>query len=624
MSDTQGTAVRINAVGNKTKFYADRVYLYGLVFFLASQACILTNSVPVIFYYLLFYTGAVLLTAAAIYRLFFAFFTDRKKAIPAAVIMLFFAAYFVYSARIIGITDSLSFLVTGLAIAGAIGVKADHILITGIIGNLVMMLNNIYMSFVRSDDLTVNLYTFNDFLYFGDDQFYFHRLNNRSSTDWASHYFWIVVAYLWIRGRKITWGELMAAGALDILVYSLTGSNTSLICISLALFIAVIFKLYLTLENRSGKRSAPEQKGFSLMSAGKKFIEYCVKYSFVILAAVMILLSLLYDIGVPFLYRLDHITHNRLVLGQRGLTEQGVHLFTAGVPIYGNLSTIDNFYNFVDCSYISILVKLGIIPFVIYLCSMTVVQIRHKKYLYGAMLLAVCALSCVEEHHLAEIPYNFFILMMFADIDISKTDNKAEEAVKKKKTNVLLNLAPFMLCVVFLISAVWVNYPRFKARKECDRLDMKAAAIYDSVKKNMNDAVKSGQWQQQTSLMNSDQYGDVLCDQPYDFTFVTGKKWSDMNKDPKAHSYYSVTYDVKDGDGSYDVLGLLISDETKALIGDGSIVIEYDAADGSLYSVWYSEKDGCHAITDGRLSDRLGRLSLKDGMEGYSTGGNNG
>ena len=169
MSDTQGTAVRINAVGNKTKFYADRVYLYGLVFFLASQACILTNSVPVLFYYLLFYTGAVLLTAPAIYRLFFAFFTDRKRAIPAAVIMLSFAAYFVYSARIIGITDSLSFLVTGLAIAGAIGVKADHILITGIIGNLVMMLNNIYMSFVRSDDLTVNLYTFNDFLYFGDD-----------------------------------------------------------------------------------------------------------------------------------------------------------------------------------------------------------------------------------------------------------------------------------------------------------------------------------------------------------------------------------------------------------------------------------------------------------------------
>ena len=626
MSDARGTVVSINAVGNKTKFYADKVYLYGLVFFLASQACIFTNSVPVLFYYLLFYTGAVLLAAVGIYRIFFAFLEDRKKAIPAVGVLLFFALYFVCSAKTSGIADALPFLVMGFAAAGAIGVNADHVLITGIIGNLVMILNNAYMSFVRADDRVQNLYTFNDFFYFGDDQFYFHRMNNRSSTDWAAHYFWMIAAYFWIRGRKITWGELLAAGALDILVYSLTGSNTSLICISMILVIAVIYKLHLTLGKRPGNdaAAAPGKNAPALLRAGKKIIEFCAKYSFVIFAALMILLTALYNTGDPLFYRLNILLHQRLALGLRGFIEQGIHLISSGVPIYGNLSNIDNFYNFLDSSYISILVKMGLIPFFFYLAGMTAVQLRHKKYLYGALILAVCALSCVEEHHLAEIPYNFFILMLFADLDKTKTDDIAPAPVKKKKTNVLLDLVPYAVCAVFLAAAVSVIYPRYKAVKECDRLDMKASVIYESVQKNLDDSVKSGQWQLQTSRMNSDQYGDMICDQPYDFLLVTGKTWSEMKKDPKAHSYYSVSYDAGDGAGSFDVLEILISDETKDLIGDGSAVIEYDVAEGKVYSVWYSEQSGCHSIAGGRLSDRLDRLSVKEGMEGYSTGGYNG
>ena len=123
--------------------------------------------------------------------------------------------------------------------------------------------------------------------------------------------------------------------------------------------------------------------------------------------------------------------------------------------------------------------------------------------------------------------------------------------------------------------------------------------------------------------MSSDQFGDVL-EIPWDYYLMTGIQWADAIKDPKIHSYYSVRYDSRENTYSCDVLELLITDEVRNLINDGSIVIDYDVVSGKVYSVWYSEQPGCHIIERGRLADRLERVTMKENMEGYSTGDANG
>lgn len=617
-------AVKVNAAGKKTKYYADKVYLYGLVFFLASQACALASTVSEPFYNVLFFFGTVLLAIAGIYRIFFTLFEDRKTGLIALSAVMFGLAYFIYSVCTVYSNDALIFLITTVAIAGAVKVNADHILITGIIGNAVMVINNIYVSIIRTDTLAENLYSHNDFFYFGKNEFYFHRMNNRSSTDWASHYFWIIVAYLWIRGRKLTWGEVLAVGGLDILVYALTGSNTSLICITLALFAAVVFKLDMISKEHSGRTlsSGSVHKENVFVTGIIRLIDFCSKYSFVILAALMILLTLMYDIGKPWSYKLNLLLHERLSLGQRGIIENGMHLFSSGVDVYGNYSNVDNYYNFIDCSYLSVLVRMGILPFVFYLGSLTAVQLKHKKYLFGAVLLAVCALSCIEEHHLAEVPYNFFVLLLLADFDKDKTV-AAPAVIKKKNKELKRNMVAAVLTVIFVASAVFISYPRYKAVKECDRLDEKASEIYRAVQTNLDNKFADGIWQEQTALMCSDQYGEALIDEPYGFHLVTGENWADVNRDPKVHAYYSVYFDARNNDDAYKICGLLITDDVRELMGGGSVVIEYDVAAGKVYAVWYSERPGCHSIVTGRLSDRADRLMMKEGMEGYSTGGAN-
>lgn len=616
-------AVKVNAAGKKTGYYADKVYLYGLVFFLASQACALASTVSGPFYNLLFYAGTVLLVIAGIYRIFFTLFDDLKTGLAALSVVLLGLAYFIYSVCTVYSNDALIFLITAVAVAGAVKVNADHILTAGIIGNAVMVINNIYVSIIRTDGVFDNLYSRNDFLWFGKNEFYFHRMNNRSSTDWAAHYFWVIIAYLWIRGKKLTWAEVFAVGGLDILVYALTGSNTSLICITFAWLAAVVFKLDLMRKRHSGiSLKEAVQKDNVLLSFLRKFIGFCSKYSFVILALLMVLLTVMYNIGNPFFYRLNLILHERLALGQRGMIENGVHLFASGVEVYGNFSIVDDFYNFMDSSYLSVLVRMGIIPFVFYLGSMTAVQLKHKKYLFGAVLLAVCALSCFEEHHLAEVPYNFFVLLLFADFDKAKTGDETA-AVRKKSKNLTASIAAVIAGVVLIASAVYISYPRYMAIKECDRLDARAGQIYRAVQDNLDVLTADGIWKEKTSLMNSAQYGDLITEEPYDFRYIAGMKWSDANKDPKAHSYYSVTFDPREKDDSDSVTGLLITDDIRALIGDGSAVIEYDVITGKVYSVWYSEEPGCHVIVTGRLQDRADRLRMKEGMEGYSTGGAN-
>ena len=112
-------------------------------------------------------------------------------------------------------------------------------LIAGIAGNLVLIITNAFISIFGDPGLFFSAYQQRSFFYLGDNAFYLFKFNNCSSTDFASHYFWIITVYLWLRSKKITWGEIAALAFLDVLVYSLTASLTSFVCITLVIVFAV-------------------------------------------------------------------------------------------------------------------------------------------------------------------------------------------------------------------------------------------------------------------------------------------------------------------------------------------------------------------------------------------------
>lgn len=605
----KGFTLKINNAGDKTKKYADIYYLVSLFVFISAVACtrsrIILDVIPTILI-----IAEMMLLPIVVYRIIFTLFRNWKTAVAAIALIVF---SFVYS----GINeDTVPFTFIAFAIVGGIGVCADKVLLAGIGGNAVMIIYNICMTLFDNKTLTFNDYQDRKFFYFGPNVFYLDKMNNCSSTDFAAHYFWVIAAYLWVRGKKITWGEIFALGALDVLVYSLTGSNTSFLCIGLLLICAFVLKL---LQLFDKKIRLPE--GIKKGNVFDKTIPFLGKTSYLTIGLACILLTVFYDVENAKFRKLNDILHWRLGLGHRGFLENGIHLIAGEVTLYGMSSSADGFFNFLDCSFVDIIITGGILMFVLFMTIMTTVQIKHKKYIYGVAILSVCALSCIEEHHLSEISYNLFLLLLFADFEADKKTSPVIDA--KKPVRKILNYSSFAVCAGFLVVSVFLNLPRYRTVKELDRLDVRAGEICRAVQSNLDAAVSSGTWHQVTEELDSYQYGDLLA-HPSDFEAVTGTHWNEMTDDPKDHAYY-VLYYSPSNQLEDKMLDVMITDEVRSLIGGGSIVIEYDVVKGKVYGLWYAESEGCYAIDDGRKSDRTGRLGRNALMlEGYYSGARHG
>ena len=592
MSDSAVTKTNLlTGLGAKTKKYVDVLYLVALFLYLADSACSLTYKPPVFCGYLVT-ASTVVFVIVAIYRMAVEFSNNMKKAACAFIFLLIGAACSLF------INDGFSLAVIACAVVGAMGVNADHVLGAGIAGNVVLVISNLVTSFLI-DPSTLETEIQQRVFFYLRDSLYVSRFNNRSATDMGAHYFWMAAAYVWIRGKKITWGEIVSLAALNALVYSLTGSSNSLLCISILIVIAVAVKLY-HLIFKDGKSN-------KFTDGLKKIISVCSKFSFAIICAVCVIIACCFNLTNPVITRINSLLHERFSYGYRGIVEYGIHLFASDVPNYGINTSADGYYNFIDNSYLNILVGSGVVLLLFYIVSLTAIQIRHKKFIYGAVILAVCALSCVEEHHLAELPYNFFLLLLFADID----EGKKNSTVTKFRKPVLVNIASFTAFALLVAAVVGINYPRFERIRLLDSVDARAGEIYLSVQRNLEISDP-----RIFAAMSSDQYGDVLVN-PEDFKSVTGMSWNDAVSNPKIHSYYSFYYDGNASDTS-DMADILLSSDTKDLIGKGSVVIEYDIATGKVYSVWYSNTSGCSAIADGR-NNRAERLRVGN-PEGYYTG----
>ena len=614
MVETKQAGDRMLSKASKSKRYIDYVYLVFLFFYMVCEAVrsklnsFITDGNVI-------KACLAVLALIAIIRLVFLFFCDRKKIVIPILLVLFAAivSYFAHDAPVLPVV---------ILAVGGIGVCADYILAAGIAGNLVMIINDFYFC-KFGEPIPFNIeYQNRHYILLGDDTFFVSKLNNNSATDFAAHYFWIVAAFLWVRGKKITWGEVAALGGLNLLIYSMSASKTTLLGISLLLAVAVYMKIRSYIVKSRKEKGGTKESSFIVKTetAINKIIEFFCRYSYVIFCTVLILLALLFTCSSPFFLKLNDELHWRLSLGHRGFIEHGIRLLNSDVKMYGMSASGDGYYNFLDCSYIGILVRNGILVLLFYLASMSVIQIKHKKFIYGVAILAVCAVSCIEEHHLSELPYNMFILLLFAELN---ADKKAEEntLVQKKEHRMLINGISYAFCAVFFVSSVLIYYPMYKSAKELDRLDNRATEIYSEVQENLDLMTGDGSWQLATSAMASNQYGDKMLP-PDDFERVTGLKWSEANSDPKEHSYYSIYYDAQNPDSDLEpMFELLLTDEVKDLIGDGSAIIEYDVAAGTVYSVWYCEDSGCYAIENGRATDRVGRLKQNvDLIEGYSTG----
>ena len=170
--------------------------------------------------------------------------------------------------------------------------------------------------------------------------------------------FFALCSYLMFRGKKITYMELLALFLATIYMYQQTSTTSpfylSILILTYVLFSIKIFKKEFIIENFWLKKIA--------------------NYGF-ILALIITLYFCFYSSGNLF-HLVDQFTHNRLRLSVEGFRNFGVswlgqHIIFTTMDIFGNFTSN---YNFIDSSFVQLLVIDGLVVSAFMLFALTKVM----------------------------------------------------------------------------------------------------------------------------------------------------------------------------------------------------------------------------------------------------------
>lgn len=238
----------------------------------------------------------------------------------------------------------------------------------------------------------------------------------------ASIFFYMVLAYMYIRKEKLHLLETIMIGVLNCIIFVLTDSKTSFVLSFLAIVVFFVLKYY-----------KKELKN-NLIS------KLLYSYSVFGIAIISIVTCIVYNDENNFLVKINSFINNRLIMGHNALVEHGVTLFGEKIRWIGfgglgyTTSALKEEYNFVDCSYVKVLLDYGIIFFVIMLSGYALVSyraIKEKDRFLCTCILFMCIYSIIEPR-IIEFGFNPFVLSLCVLFRKNTTDTIEENITEMK------------------------------------------------------------------------------------------------------------------------------------------------------------------------------------------------
>jgi oligosaccharide repeat unit polymerase wzy len=214
------------------------------------------------------------------------------------------------------------------------------------------------------------------------------------ATDFAAHIFYLVLMYFYLRSGKFNLIEIMLFLYSSFFIANQCDARLDSICIIMIVF----FSIYINLT-----------KGRDCYFSGYKYI-------FPLCALLIIFLTYLYSTGDDFILLINFFLSGRLALGFDALMSKGIPLLGQKYIQYGAGSGI--YYNFIDSSYLVLLIIYGIILFLLVMyvyvriCSHCI-SIRNRVLLYVLFMIAI---NSMIEQHFMEFAYNPFYMAFSAKL----------------------------------------------------------------------------------------------------------------------------------------------------------------------------------------------------------------
>lgn len=232
------------------------------------------------------------------------------------------------------------------------------------------------------------------------------------ATDFMSRLFYMLTAIV-IRGKfkQLSLSQFILDLALIYLVISFAFFSTD----ARIDYISIVFLFLLAMYSYFYKSNC-RFRTLKCFDQTLKFISKHYLKIFTLLITMPIILTYLYDGNNRFLVMLDKLITSRLKYGSILFKRIGVGLF--GNPFVmnglGRKSYISRFmeYNFIDSSFVLLLVRYGLVVFIlIWLLNVYIQSSLHKlSPVITCVLLLIVANSTVS-HHYIELGYNYTLLL---------------------------------------------------------------------------------------------------------------------------------------------------------------------------------------------------------------------
>lgn len=229
-------------------------------------------------------------------------------------------------------------------------------------------------------------------------------------TDFSAYIFYILLAYFCVRGKKVSYIEIGVSVLMALFVYWFCDARLNTICI---LIMSGIF-LYNKLIHLHCKK---KHKIYSM----NPICQQMLTLSTSIAAIFMVAVTMLYSIDNKILVYLNNFLNNRLLYGNLGYDRYGLSFFGQYISEQGAGGTVEavKHYFWLDVSYISILLKYGIIILGLVLLMWLVIGVKAQKRRNWELLwaIALVALQCTVEHHMLQVVYSPILWALFAKIE---------------------------------------------------------------------------------------------------------------------------------------------------------------------------------------------------------------
>ncbi|MEE6705430.1 polymerase [Limosilactobacillus reuteri] len=224
----------------------------------------------------------------------------------------------------------------------------------------------------------------------------------------ATHYFYLVLAYCYLRFSKLNWIDYLLITIGDVIFMIIT--NTKLDFIATLIVIPVMFVA---------------QRAFK----GHKLSEILASFWWMavpITSSIIIFASYFYDDSNHIMKAVDDLTSGRLGLGHRALTNYDIHILgqtivehtyggSNGLKLANQLDGVSHYF-FIDSSYIRMFLLWGLLAFILIIVYMTYIAMRsifRRTFVLAAIIL-IASLNFMFEPDIIKIIYDPFLLALFA------------------------------------------------------------------------------------------------------------------------------------------------------------------------------------------------------------------